>query len=127
MTISAIIITLCALVIESFRQGQFVSLIWGLAAGLTTFLLGYLLAKREAIGMGDVKLLTSMHLLAGFVSPILPLMTLTLGLVIATLISLIRVFRGRIDMKSAIPLGPYLLIGFFSLMVPAAWSFTEAA
>ncbi len=120
MTISALAVSLISISIAGFISGSGRELLWGLGWATATFFGGYFLAKKEAIGMGDVKLLTSMHATAGYLTPALPLMTLTLGLVIATLVSLTRVFVGKIDMKSAVPLGPYLLFGFFLLTVPTA-------
>lgn len=127
LTVSAIAVTVTCLTFESFRYGEFRNLIWGIGFGLITLTLGFLLAKREMIGMGDVKLLTSMHAVAGYINPMLPILTLTAGLVIATAVSLLRVFLRKIDLKSSVPLGPYLLLGFFPLVIPSAVGFTAGA
>lgn len=127
MTISALAITLISISLVGLITGQEIKLLWSLGWATGTFFLGYLLARKEAIGMGDIKLLTSMHAIAGYLMPALPLLTLTLGLLIATLTSLVRVFAGRVDMKSAVPLGPYLLLGFFLLTIPTAATTTAAA
>jgi Flp pilus assembly protein protease CpaA len=60
MTISAIAITFVFLLVQGFISSDWARPLSGLVAGGITFYAGYLLAKRDAIGMGDVKLLTSL-------------------------------------------------------------------
>ena len=84
----------------------------GIAMGLVTALVGYLLARFGAIGMGDVKLLIAMHICLGWHSPVLVLFSLGLGLGFASSVGLIGLVLGRLKPRTLIPLGPYLLMGF---------------
>ncbi len=127
MTISTIALTAVSLTATAILEGGWLSPLWGVLAGLLTFLVGYQLAKKDAIGMGDVKLLTSMNAIAGYFNPLLPLLSLTAGLVLATLVSIITMIFTKLDMKRPIPLGPYLLIGFFAAVSPAAVETTAGA
>ena len=84
----------------------------GIAMGIVTAFVGYLLARFGAIGMGDVKLLIAMHICLGWHSPVLVLFSLSLGLALASAIGLIGLVIGKLNPRTLIPLGPYLLIGF---------------
>ena len=67
----------------------------GIAMGIVTAFVGYLLARFGAIGMGDVKLLIAMHICLGWHSPVLVLFSLSLGLALASAIGLIGLLLGR--------------------------------
>ena len=84
----------------------------GIAMGIVTAFVGYLLARFGAIGMGDVKLLIAMHICLGWHSPVLVLFSLGLGLGFASSVGLIGLVLGRLKPRTLIPLGPYLLMGF---------------
>lgn len=124
MTISVIAITFLFLIVQGFISSDWARPLSGFVAGGITFYAGYLLAKLDAIGMGDVKLLTSLNAIAGFFSPMLVIISLTAGLVIATLASLILYLLKKMTMKSLLPLGPYLLLGFFLSVGPNAFFLT---
>lgn len=85
---------------------------------VVTFGLGYLMAKHDLIGMGDIKLLTATnHTLAWF-APGLVLVALTAGLVLGSIYGLVLVLSKKLDWKASIALGPFLLIGFFVTITP---------
>jgi leader peptidase (prepilin peptidase)/N-methyltransferase len=84
----------------------------GMGIGMLTALVGYLLARFGAIGMGDVKLLIAMHICLGWHSPVLVLFSLSFGLALASAVGLIGLVIGKLNPRTLIPLGPYLLIGF---------------
>jgi len=84
----------------------------GIAMGIVTAFVGYLLARFGAMGMGDVKLLIAMHICLGWHSPVLVLFSLSLGFALASAIGLIGLVIGKLNPRTLIPLGPYLLIGF---------------
>ena len=84
----------------------------GMGLGMTTALVGYLLARFGAIGMGDVKLLMAMHICLGWHSPILVLFSLSLGLALASAVGVVGLVMRKLNPRTLIPLGPYLLIGF---------------
>lgn len=126
-TLSAIAVTLSCLLIDSFLTGQSLPLAVAAAYSLGTFLIGWWLAAREGIGMGDVKLLVSLNAISGYLSPVLPLVGMTIGFLAATLISGIRILLRKLSPSSAIALGPYLLVGFFVSVLPAAIATTAEA
>jgi len=93
---------------------EFTRLMMAAGASLATFGLGYLLATYADVGMGDVKLLTATnHLLAWF-SPWLVLFALTLSFSIASLVSVFGLLAGKLDPKTPVAMGPYLLLGFLA-------------
>jgi hypothetical protein len=53
-----------------------------------------------------------MHICLGWHSPVLVLFSLSLGLALASAIGLIGLVIGKLNPRTLIPLGPYLLIGF---------------
>lgn len=127
LTLSAAILTLTSLAAASLISGDWQALISALVAALATFLIGWLLAARAAIGMGDIKLLLSLNAYAGYLSPLLPVISLTVALLAATLINSIFLLRRRLSIQSSIALGPYLLLGFFVAVAPSAFDVTAAA
>jgi leader peptidase (prepilin peptidase)/N-methyltransferase len=78
-----------------------------------------LLARLQPawMGRGDVKLIPTLGLLLGYVSS----SSVVLGLAVAfgsgSLVSLAAVAAGRLRMRSAIPLGPYLLFGTWVVLL----------
>lgn len=127
LTLSAALLTITSLAAASTVSGDLQALIWALISALSTFLIGWLLAARAAIGMGDIKLLISLNAFAGYLSPLLPLISLAVAFLAATLISSIFLFRRRLSWQSSIALGPYLLLGFFVAVAPRAIEVTVAA
>jgi leader peptidase (prepilin peptidase)/N-methyltransferase len=120
MTVSAIAVTFLSLLSLAVFSARLIAAVTGLLAGGITFWIGYLLAKRDAIGMGDIKLLTSLNALAAYFSPLLAVLSMTTGLVMATLASTVLLATRKITPSAALPLGPYLLLGFFTFLGPAA-------
>lgn len=98
-----------------------------LISGLT-FGIGYLMAKYDLIGMGDIKLLVATnHILAWF-APGLVVVALTVGLVLGSIYGLALVLFNKMSWKASMALGPFLLIGFFLTITPElAVSFIAAA
>jgi leader peptidase (prepilin peptidase)/N-methyltransferase len=93
-------------------------LIGAVAVAILLPLVLYLLSipfGAGAIGMGDLKLLVSVGLLAGLVRTIVGVIagTFLAGVVIVALVAL-----RRITMRSYIPFGPFLILGaFWSVLV----------
>lgn len=87
-------------------------IITALAIAIATFLIGWALSHLNTLGMGDVKLLTAMALALGFYSWASYLFGLFIGLLVATIFSVVQIFRERLSKNSSIALGPYLLFGF---------------
>jgi leader peptidase (prepilin peptidase) / N-methyltransferase len=69
-----------------------------------------------AIGMGDLKLLVSVGLMAG---PFRMIVGVVYGAVLAGLVILVLLAARRITLRSYIPFGPFLIIGaFWALLGP---------
>ena len=127
-TYTAIICSVLATAFASLNTGRWVDLAIAMIVGSATGLVGYLLARAKAIGMGDIKLLIAMHIPLAWHAPVLVLLSLGLGLGVATIVSLIQLALGKIRPRSLIPLGPYLILGFLFIgAIPVAELFTEVA
>jgi leader peptidase (prepilin peptidase)/N-methyltransferase len=72
--------------------------------------------------MGDVKLMSVMAIALGWYSPLLPVVALGLSFLIAGLVALALLILKKIKLGGSIPLGPYLLAGFFGAITLAVWS-----
>jgi len=112
-TYSAIALSFFATGFVAVREDRYLQLLIALAISLSTFGIGYLLAKYADVGMGDVKLMTATNLLLAWHSPWLVLFALTLSFTLASLISAIGLLMGRLSWKTPLAMGPYLLLGFF--------------
>jgi leader peptidase (prepilin peptidase)/N-methyltransferase len=123
-TISALLLTAVLVGLDALSYSEFEEALRGLIAALITWCVGYLMARFELIGMGDVKLLTGMHLLLGYQNPWLILFSLTTAFLLASALNLGRILASKLSLKSQIALGPFLLIGFF---LSSAAEFTGVA
>lgn len=69
-----------------------------------------------AIGMGDLKLMVSVGLLAGFYRTLLGLMT---GAILSGVVVLALLLTRRVTLHSYIPFGPFLIVGaIWGLLLP---------
>lgn len=127
LTLSAALVTLVCLVAVAWLDAHWLALISALIAAIVTFLIGWFLASKSAIGMGDIKLLISLNAFAGYLSPLLPILSLTIALVSATIVSSVSLLRKRLGLQSSIALGPYLLLGFFIAATPGTLEATVGA
>lgn len=127
LTLSAAVVTMLCLGMHSALSGNWQAFISASIAALLTFLVGWLLAAKAAIGMGDIKLLISLNAFAGYFSPLLPLLGLTIALMAAVILNAFFLLGKKLTMQSSIALGPYLLAGFFIAVTPSAAEFTVAA
>ena len=120
-TYPAVLLAFAGTGFTGLSQGAYLDLISAHLSSSATFGIGYLLAKYASFGMGDVKLVTATnHLLAWF-SPWLVLFALTSSFVLASLVSLAGLLRGKIGWQTPVAMGPYLLAGFFLFVgFPAA-------
>lgn len=127
LTISAIAVTLFCLVASTWLSRDWLALFSALVAAAATFLIGWLLAARSLVGMGDIKLLVSLNAFAGYLAQLLPLLSLAVAMILATVVSSVSLFRKRLTMQSSIALGPYLLLGFYLAVIPRAVEITAVA
>jgi leader peptidase (prepilin peptidase)/N-methyltransferase len=116
-TYPTLVFTVGCLSVVTVWTKQWQDLAAAISAGALTFFVGYLLARAGAIGMGDIKLLTSMHAALAWQHLMLPLLSLSAGLLIATVYGLVGMVAGKFKPTSLIPLGPFLLIGFLGTSV----------
>jgi len=112
-TYSAIALSIFATGFVAVSDDRYQQFFIALAISLSTFGIGYLLAKYADVGMGDVKLLTATNLLLAWHSPWLALFALTMSFTLASLVSAIGLLMGRLSWKTPVAMGPYLLLGFF--------------
>ena len=112
-TYTAIALSIFATGFVAFSANRHLQFLIAIAISLSTFGLGYLLAKYADVGMGDVKLLSATNLLLAWHSPWLVLFALTLSFTLASLVSAIGLLMGRLSWKTPVAMGPYLLLGFF--------------
>jgi len=69
------------------------------------------------MGRGDVKLIPTLALLMGYLSWPALVFGLGLAFLLGALVSAIGVAIGRLKLRSAIPLGPYLLLGCWVVLL----------
>ena len=75
---------------------------------------------RGAIGLGDLKLLVSVGLLAGAARAVLGLAT---GIIGAAVVILALLATRRITLRSYVPYGPFLILGvLWAILGPGSWS-----
>ena len=91
-------------------------LLWAVFAGLAR-------TSSSWMGRGDVKLIPTLGLMMGYVSIGAVVIGLAVAFVLGSAVAVIGIAMRRLRLKSAIPLGPYLLLGCWSvLLVTAALS-----
>ena len=113
LTLSAIGISGALVAADALIWDWYLQLLFGIGLATTTWFVGLMLGYLDQIGMGDVKLLVSMHLILGYLNPWLVLIELVIGFTLASLVSLTLLILRKMTLKSSLPMGPYLLVGFF--------------
>jgi len=95
------------------RAGSCAVVLWSLFAAASRM-------SAAAMGGGDVKLVPTLGLLMGYVSAGAVVIGLAMAFALSALVVLVGLAVRRLRLNSAIPLGPYLLLGCWSvLLVPA--------
>ena len=115
-------ITWIGQLLAGFFGAGFVNMLWAFIAGVVTFILALLINRAGLLGMGDVKLMTVMAIALGWYSPLLPMVALGLSFFIAGLVASGLLILKKIKLGGSIPLGPYLLAGFFGAITLVVWS-----
>lgn len=100
----------------------FTNMLWAFVAGVVTFILALLINRAGLLGMGDVKLMSVMAIALGWYSLLLPIIALGLSFLIAGVFALALLLSKRIKLGGSMPLGPYLLAGFFGAITLVVWS-----
>jgi leader peptidase (prepilin peptidase)/N-methyltransferase len=117
-TYPAIAIAALALLVVGL-SGEGARSAMGILGGVLTFWVGYLLAKRDLVGMGDIKLLVSSNAILATYSPVLVLVSLAIATALAAVTSLFMIGLRKITMRTPVAMGPFLLLGFFATLVLA--------
>lgn len=115
MTLPGVGISIVSISSVAFIYSKWLQLIIAFGIGLLVMIIGYPLAKAELLGMGDIKLVIGFALPVAFISPMALLLGVALSLGIANLFLLPRLLARKLRANSAIPLGPYLLLGLLSV------------
>jgi len=92
-------------------KGLLFSFIGALVGGGVLFIIAIVaeyILKKEAMGMGDVKL---MAMIGAFIGWKLVLLTLFFSSLIGSVIGIILIVAGKANMQSKIPFGPYICLG----------------
>jgi leader peptidase (prepilin peptidase) / N-methyltransferase len=100
----------------------FTNMLWAFIVGVVTFLIALAINRAGLLGMGDVKLMSVMAIALGWYSPLLPIVALGLSFLIAGVVALALLLSKRIKLGGSMPLGPYLLAGFFGAITLVVWS-----
>ncbi|MEY4554770.1 MAG: hypothetical protein RL197_1197 [Actinomycetota bacterium] len=89
------------------------------------FGVGTLISLKGWIGMGDVKLVTGLSLLLAWFDPALVWQATLWSFGLATAVVLIGFIAKKMTSRSTIALGPYLLVGFWVVIIQPVWSSIE--
>jgi len=95
------------------------------ALGASLFFLGlWYITKKKGMGLGDVKLAFLLGLLLGFPQIIV---ALYVAFLTGALVGVILILRGKKSLKSHVPFGPFLILGYvvsviFGAQLYALWS-----
>ena len=118
ITIPGFLISLFGLVL-SFEWSRVLA---AFAISAMLFGIGTLISLRGWIGMGDVKLVTGLSLLLAWFDPALVWQATLWSFGIATFVVLVGFVAKKMTARSTIALGPYLLVGFWVVVIPPVWS-----
>ncbi len=99
-----------------FRETFLTTLIMSAAGLLSCVVLFYVLARltKEGIGMGDVKLISSMGWMLGFAST---LMAILCALILCTLVAIVLLFGKKKNKNDRIPFGPFVFFGYILMLL----------
>jgi leader peptidase (prepilin peptidase)/N-methyltransferase len=86
------------------------------------FGIGTLISLKGWIGMGDVKLVSGLSLLLAWFDPALVWQATLWSFGLATTVVLIGFVAKKVTARSTIALGPYLLVGFWVVIIQPVWS-----
>ncbi len=123
ITLPAIPATALAVLLTSLVSPGSGSVIRAAVSAVLLWALFTALARMSSswMGRGDVKLIPTLGLMMGYVSIGAVVVGLAIAFVIGSVVALAGVATRRLRLNSAIPLGPYLLFGCWSvLLFPAA-------
>jgi len=98
---------LCGIVYQAFiGHNTLFSILLGAAFGFLFFFLQFILSKKQGIGEGDIRLGVIIGLFLGWPLTIFSILS---SYVVATLVFIPMILLKKVSMKSAVPLGVFLL------------------
>lgn len=115
-------ITLLGQVAAGIVSSNWWNMLWAGLAMLLTFLISLGINRLGLLGMGDVKLMAAMALALGWYSVTLPVIALLISFFVAGFVALLLLALGKMKLGGSMPLGPYLIAGFFGAITVGAWS-----
>jgi leader peptidase (prepilin peptidase)/N-methyltransferase len=115
-------LTLLGQVLAGLAGGNWWNMLWATSAMLIIFIVALGVNRMGFLGMGDVKLMAAMALALGWYSAALPIVALLISFLIAGVVAMALVVLGKMKLGGSMPLGPYLLVGFFGAITVGAWS-----
>ena len=115
-------ITLLGQVAAGIASGIWWNMLWAIISMLVTFLVSLGVNRLGLLGMGDVKLMAAMALALGWYSVTLPILALLISFFVAGIVAVVLIALGKIRLGGSMPLGPYLIAGFFGAITVGAWS-----
>ena len=118
ITVPGLIVTILSLALTL----EWAKFLLALGVAVVLFAAGLMLSLRGWIGMGDVKLFASLSLLLAWFDPSLVWQASLWAFGIAGAFVLIGFLARKITARSTIALGPYLLLGFWVVVIQPAWS-----
>ena len=86
-------------------------LLWAIGLGFATVLMGLLLGATGGLGLGDVKLMVSLNMMLGWISPWAALASNGLAVFSAAAVGMLRLLKH--SHSNQVAFGPYLLAAFF--------------
>lgn len=126
LTLPGILISLVSVFSISLLEGKWLELIISIGVSVLILIIGYPLARAELLGMGDIKLLIAFALPLSFISPVALLIGVLVSLLIANAFLLPKLLLNRLSSKTAIPMGPYLLLGLIGVFGYELWELSPA-
>lgn len=115
-------ITLLGQVAAGVASGAWWNMLWASLAMSLTFLISLGVNRLGLLGMGDVKLMAAMALALGWYSVTLPVLALLISFFVAGIVALLLLALRKMKLGGSMPLGPYLIVGFFGAITVGAWS-----
>lgn len=112
------------IVIDAFVGNHFNRLIPSLvgALALPAFYLALMIISRGGMGMGDVKLSAAIGLVSGFFGVRIVLVSSFAAYILGSVIGIGLMLAGKAGRKTAIPFGPFMLVGQAIALLVAAHS-----
>ncbi|MBI5134896.1 prepilin peptidase [Candidatus Uhrbacteria bacterium] len=109
LTLPAIAIVVCSrLWLESPLSSVVIDMLWGATIGVAFFAVQWVVSHGRWIGDGDIRLGALMGVLLGVPGVLLALL---ISYILGAIVASVLLLGGGKTLKSAIPLGPFLIVG----------------